>query len=124
MATVLLIDDSASVLELTSSFLSEGGHRVLAHRSAKTAADRLGDKELDLVITDLYMPDEDGLELIGKVRKLRPDLPVIAISGAKADLTLMRVARRLGARATLAKPFTKADLLKTVAAVLPKDSHF
>lgn len=119
MATILLLDDSRSVLEVASSFLSQSGHRVITCRSGKDAIERLD--SVDLLITDIYMPDEDGLEVIGKVRKLRPDLPILAMSGAAGERNLLQVARHLGARITLHKPFSKDELLAAVAAALSHD---
>lgn len=119
MATILLLDDSRSVLELASAFLSQSDHRVITCRSGKDAIARLD--SVDLLVTDIYMPDEDGLEVIRKVRRLRPDLPILAMSGAAGDRNLLQVARHLGARLTLHKPFSKDDLLSAVAAALLRD---
>ena len=73
----------------------------------------------DLLITDIFMPDVEGLETIREIRRLRPDMPIIAISGVDFEGgDYLGVARKFGAVATLKKPFLPADLLELVSRVL------
>ena len=74
--------------------------------------------EYDLVITDIVMPDCDGLELIQKVKASRPDTRFLAISGAINTLNYLRTAVFLGADAALPKPVSEADLLAAVQSLL------
>ncbi len=71
------------------------------------------EKPVELVITDLSMPDMDGIELIRSLRNPYPDLPILAMSGTFTG-QFFKVAKRLGAVETLGKPFRKADLLEMV----------
>jgi DNA-binding NtrC family response regulator len=74
---------------------------------------------VDLVVTDLFMPEQEGLETIGAVRKQHPKLPVIAISGGNVvSEAMLSVARELGAQEVLEKPFGMDALLAAVGKVL------
>ena len=74
----------------------------------------------DLLITDLLMPEKEGIELIQEVRRNHPKMPIIAISGAQTDKTgiYLKMAGSLGADYVLAKPFALKDLLNTVKQAL------
>jgi DNA-binding NtrC family response regulator len=114
MARILVIDDSVSVLELVASILGQAGHEVIAADSGKRGAAILASEPLDLVITDIYMPDQDGLEVIRKVRRMRPGLRVLAMSSATGKYEILPVAKALGAAGTLLKPFAVGQLLDAV----------
>jgi DNA-binding NtrC family response regulator len=117
MATILVIDDSPSALSLAEQILGEAGHRVISCLWAADAMKVLAETPVDILITDLYMPDKDGLELIQEAHKMRPDVPIIAVSGAAGVKNLLHAAKLLGAACTLRKPFTKEQLLNAVATV-------
>jgi CheY-like chemotaxis protein len=74
--------------------------------------------QVDLIITDMYMPDKDGLEVIADARKVCPKVPVIAVSAAAGTKDVLHAAKLLGATCTLQKPFSKVQLLDAVAAVM------
>jgi len=76
-------------------------------------------QDVDLVITDIFMPEMDGLEMIISLRKSRPSLPIVAISGA--DEQYLKLAVGLGARAALAKPLPMTKLLEAVRQALQLD---
>ena len=78
------------------------------------------DAHFDLVITDLIMPEKEGLETIADIRKSCADLPIIAISGGGrvGPMDYLETARFIGADATLAKPFGRQELITTVAELL------
>ena len=73
---------------------------------------------MDVIITDIYMPERDGLEVIQYARRLAPGVKVIAISGAAPELDMLAAARVLGATRTLKKPFSLDQLLETITDVL------
>ena len=118
MARILVIDDSASVVELVDRILTEDGHEVIAAYSGKEGGAILASQPLDLVITDIYMPDMDGLELIRTARRLRPGLRILAMSSATGKYAILPVAKALGAAATLRKPFSRGELREAVQACL------
>ncbi len=118
MARILVIDDSASVLELAGQILRQAGHEVVTAESGKRGESILASQPLDLVITDIYMPEEDGLEVIRKARRTCPGLRVLAMSVVTGKHGMLHVARALGAAGTLLKPFAAGDLLDAVASCL------
>jgi len=119
MAKVLVIDDSASTLDLMENILTRVGHKVIVMDSGKRAQPFLANESFDLVITDVYMPDMDGLEVLRTVRRIRPGLPVIAMSSLVGKYDMLAVAAALGAAKTLRKPFSVSQLLESVDACLP-----
>ena len=77
----------------------------------------------DLILLDMFMPDKDGLETIGELRRTHPGIRIIAMSGGgfKGTVDVLHVATMLGARRTLAKPFTREQLLEAVEAELVRN---
>lgn len=112
----LVIDDEADMRQLIAAMLQQLGYEV------RTAVDgNLGFIEFetfqpDLVITDIIMPNEEGIGLIRRIRMAHPTTPIIAISGGSrtGKLDYLRMAHQLGANAILAKPFRKQELINLV----------
>ncbi|MCU1237338.1 MAG: multi-sensor hybrid histidine kinase [Candidatus Solibacter sp.] len=111
--TILVIDDDAKVRGLLQLVLSGAGYRVLVAADGKAGMEALESQAVDLVITDLVMPEQEGLETVTLLHAQRPKLPVIAISGAFGG-SFLKAAGLLGASATLAKPIAPDELLRTV----------
>src|SRR5258707_151871 len=99
---ILVVDDDPAVLRLTSQILREAGFEVLTAENGKETMNQIDSADVDLVLTDLAMPVQDGFETIKMLRNRRPGLKIIAMSGRFCDL--LQVAKLLGAEATLAKP--------------------
>jgi DNA-binding NtrC family response regulator len=118
MANILLIDDSPSILHMVEQWLIAAGHRVTSRNSGLHIGRLLRTTNFDLVITDIYMPEVDGLQLLGLLRKEHRKLPCIAMSSAEGNLNFLGAAKQLGAVATLHKPFTEDALRAAVSAVL------
>jgi DNA-binding response OmpR family regulator len=114
MATILVVDDSASLRALLEQTLAQAGHQVLTAADGKHATALLTAQTVDLVVTDIYMPDADGLELLVALRKMKRRPPAIAMSSKTGELNMLRSARILGAQITLQKPFLPAELLRCV----------
>jgi DNA-binding NtrC family response regulator len=114
MATILAIDDSVSVLAWLENGLSSAGHRVITCSDGRQGEKLLREAPVDLIITDIYMPERDGLEVIQHARKSAPAVKVIAMSGARPELDMLPAARVLGAARTLKKPFTLEQLVEAV----------
>ncbi len=110
MATILVIDDSASVLALTADYLRTAGHTVLTTSSGRDGFVILEEYPVDLVLTDIYMPEPDGLEILTKAREKKLRVPFIAMSSQNGDTNFFKLARALGALATVQKPFTASQL--------------
>ncbi len=106
---VLVVDDEQIVLDSIRKHLRKEPYEVLTALSAGTALDILQHNQIDIVLTDLMMPEMDGLELMAVVKKQYPDSPVIMVTGYATINTALQ-AMQLGAFDYIAKPFTRAEL--------------
>lgn len=119
MPSVLVVDDEDQVRQLIRETLEQAGYDVQDARDGKEGLERYRTKPTDLVIMDILMPDQDGLESIMTLRREFPASRVIAMTGGSdmiGILNFLDVAKMLGARRTLQKPFEMKTLLDTVAA--------
>ena len=103
-ATILIADDDRAIRAVLSRALGRVGHRVRATGNASTLWQWVQAGDGDLVITDVHMPDGDGLELVPRIRALRPDMAVIVMSAQNTLLTAVKATDR-GAFEYLPKPF-------------------
>jgi CheY-like chemotaxis protein len=115
-ARVLVVDDDPAMRAMVERVLRPAGYAVLAAANGEEALRVLEHGGVDVVLTDLLMPDMDGIELIRTLAARAPDLPVVTLSGADASGpgNLLRAAQMLGAVATLAKPVAPAELRDAV----------
>ena len=120
MATILLIEDDSAVRDVTAQILRHASHVVDEASDGRAGLTRYGAAKHDLIITDIVMPDMDGIELITKLRNTTPRPRIIAISGGSrfSQLVYLPTAKQLGAQRTLAKPIHPEALLRAVAEVL------
>lgn len=120
MASVLIIDDDDMVRTMLLRTITRGGHEAFGARDGVEGVARFREHAADLVITDIFMPNQEGLATIMELRRVTPDLKIIAISGggARASLDVLPVAEALGAQKTLRKPFTPAEVMEAVNEVL------
>ena len=114
MAAILVIDDDPDVRDLLKRTLESAGHQVTLAADGRQGVLVFRSTGADLVITDLFMPNQEGLETIKQLRLEFPEARIIAISGKPTGGTMLSVAQRLGAIAVLPKPFLPDELLKTV----------
>ena len=114
---ILVVDDDPVVTRFAGWALRQAGFEILVAENGKRAMQTIEEHSVDMVITDIVMPEMEGLELITALRKSQPSLPIVAISGA-FDGKYLEMAVALGARAALAKPFSAEKLLKTVRQTL------
>ncbi|MFP6815052.1 MAG: response regulator [Pseudomonadales bacterium] len=120
MGSILVVDDDIQILDVMSEMLRLEGHQVAVAENGVRAVEQVRAEVFDLVITDLIMPEKEGLETIADIRKYRGDLPIIAISGGGrvGPTDYLATARFIGADATLAKPFGREELISTVSELL------
>lgn len=121
MAHVLVVDDDASVRALLRTILEEEGHRVDEAVDGKQGVAHYTRTPLDLVITDVLMPEKDGVELIMELQAHFPDVKIIAMSGGGRGLDAqfnLRIASDFGAIRRLEKPFSRQEVLDAVQAAL------
>jgi CheY-like chemotaxis protein len=120
-ATILIIDDDPLMRAIAGEMLSSAGHQVLEAEDGAAGLSLLEVAPVDLIITDMLMPEMDGVESIMAIRQRRPGIPVIAISaGARHQPAgdLLRLALALGAEAALSKPIKRGELLALVEKLL------
>ena len=115
--SILVVDDEEAVRNLFRNILAGAGYAVTAAADGKEAMKAARQQRFDLVITDLVMPEQEGLETIRALRKERPDAKLVAVSGAFHG-EFLKVAEMLGASASLMKPVSPNRLLATVQRVL------
>jgi PAS domain S-box-containing protein len=116
---VLLVDDEEFILETAREALFDAGYRVFTAERGEAALDRVEDDEIDIVVTDLRMPEMDGFDLIRTLRARHPNLPIVAASGVADGRT--DEALEAGANAFLAKPFSAETLQSTLYEALHAD---
>ena len=118
--TILLIDDDEGVRHSLSMLFEIHGWRTIAAPSGAEAIIVLQNEAIDLIVTDIFMPDFDGLEMLREVSKQWPELPTIVLSGKPnwGDIDWLRMARHLGAHAVLEKTSAFDDVLREVEAAV------
>jgi two-component system, chemotaxis family, chemotaxis protein CheY len=115
---ILLVDDDADVRSLTRTFLEHEGYSVFSSSDAERAVQIFGSvPQIDLLVTDLYMPGRSGMELGVELKQIRQDLPVLLISGGLVVGEQMTKMQTEG-WSFLAKPFRLPELLATVHRIL------
>jgi len=122
MSSILVVDDEDQIRRLVSETLEQAGYRVTEVRDGKEALQQYRQAPADLVIMDILMPNQDGLETTVALRREYPDVKIIVITGGSdmiGILNYLDVAKMLGAHSTLQKPFEMKTLLEAVQAELP-----
>jgi CheY-like chemotaxis protein len=119
-ASILLVDDNDDARATVARILEMSGHSVVQAPNAKAASALLKEQTPDLVITDIFMPEGDGFEMLNELRAREPKIPVIAMSGGGAQhgMDVLAIAGRLGAKKVLYKPFARRQLLEAIAEAL------
>jgi two-component system, NtrC family, nitrogen regulation response regulator GlnG len=121
-ATILVADDDRAIRTVLNQALGRMGHDVRTTGHAATLWRWVADGEGDLVITDVVMPDENGLDLVPRIRKVRPELRVIVMSAQNTLLTAVKATER-GAFEYLPKPFDLKELVNVVERALTTPSQ-
>lgn len=120
MARVIVIDDDESIRATVRRTLEALGHDVREASDGRRGFDLLDADGADLVISDIFMPGQDGIEVARRLRKEFPAVKLIAMSGggSTGQIDLRPDMKMFGAITSLAKPFTRADLVKVVREAL------
>jgi len=111
--TILVIDDKKDIVELIEIILKMNGLNVIKATSSKAAINKLKKQKVDLVISDIGMPDIDGFKLLDIVKKIHPHIPVVLMTGYY-DIFSEKIALAKGAKAFLPKPFRAEELINIV----------
>ena len=130
MARILIIDDDEQIRSLLRSILEDDGYEVAEAADGAEGVRSFRDAPGDLVITNIFMPEKDGLETIRELRREAPDLPIIAVSGGSPRLrvnstlrpNVLDAARALGAVRTFGKPFDRRELSEAVRSLVARDA--
>jgi CheY-like chemotaxis protein len=116
---VIVVDDVPDIREMVRMALEHFGCRVSEAADGNEALQLQAADPADVLITDIVMPGQDGVETIGALRKAYPDLRIIAMSGHDLASTWLTLAERMGVSAVLVKPFTIETLASTVGVYKP-----
>jgi two-component system response regulator CpxR len=116
MPNILIVDDEAPMRKMVRRVLEDAGHCVFEAGDGIEAGILASNTQIDLVITDVIMPNRDGVETLIRLRESNPEIKVVVMSGGgrRRNLDLLGVAQEVGAAGTLAKPFRKSQLLTVI----------
>lgn len=120
MTRILIIDDNEDLRETLLMLLEDEGYAVVAAHDGASGVRVFAESRPDLVITDVIMPDTDGIETIRRIRAIDPTARIVAMSGGAwlGNDYYLRMAKSLGAMALLPKPFEVQDLVRVVESCL------
>jgi DNA-binding response OmpR family regulator len=122
MANVLLIDDDEMLRTVLAIAMEQAGHTVLQAEDGQKGVELSRATNVDIVITDLIMPVQEGVETIMTLRRERPRLPIIAISGGVSNSKLyLDIAGKIGAKRMLPKPFAPRQLVALIEEILTEE---
>jgi two-component system, chemotaxis family, chemotaxis protein CheY len=117
--TILFVDDSESIREIVNFTLKNEGYNVLVSDNGKNALDHLDGSEINLIITDLHMPEMNGIELIREIRKMEAyqRTPILFLT-TESQAAKKQEAKEAGATGWIIKPFVPAKLLEAISKVM------
>jgi CheY-like chemotaxis protein len=121
MPRILLIDDDEQVRTVICRMLEREGYEVIEAADGEEGLERFADSAPDLILTDIIMPNKEGIETISMIKKKKPDTKIIAMSGGGQYITVetcLETARLTEIEHVLQKPFERNELLKVVADAL------
>lgn len=123
-AHILVIDDDDMIRDSIRDVLVRAGYRVTGAANGEQGLEALASQPFDAVITDILMPEKEGVETIIEIRKALPNTPIIAMSGGGRvkNLHPLKIATKIGANKSLAKPFDAKELLSLVQEVVSSPS--
>lgn len=120
MARVLIVDDEELILRTLKNALESAGHKVTTAYNGEKALAYMRAEPFDIVVTDIIMPQKEGIETIREIRRQDDAIPIIAASGGGqfGRERLLNMAEALGASASIAKPFRPRDLIALIESEL------
>lgn len=120
MANILIAEDDQELLDVLALTLRDAGHTITAARDGQEAVGLLKDNEFEILITDIVMPNKEGIETIMDVRRQWPEIKIVAMSGGgfQTAQQYLDIAHKLGAAAILPKPFHRDQILAALDQIL------
>lgn len=120
MNTVLIVDDDPLARDSLRLMLERAGYQVVEATDGLEAMKLFKGSPADLVVTDIFMPEMDGIEIIRELRILSPEVKIIAVSGGGliSEKEMLKIASGFGVDATFSKPFDSQEFLDTVATII------
>lgn len=120
--SILMVDDNTQLRELLGGALTKMGYEVTSASNGAEAFRAISLNRYDVVLTDMLMPERDGIEVIGELRRLQPEARIVAMSGGGRGSRdhYLQTAKGLGAHAVLGKPFSMSELTAALDSVLIK----
>ncbi len=117
MAHILIIDDETQIRLMLRKLLESEGYTVTEASDGKEGMKRYHENPANLIITDLIMPEKEGIETIMELKKKHPDIKIIAMSGGGKNLSggYLQLAKKMGAMKTFEKPIRKEALLEAIS---------
>jgi len=115
---VLIVDDDRSIREYLRFLLEEAGFAVDEAEDGEVAVEKFGREAYDVVVTDISMPQKDGIDAIIEMREARPEAKIIAMSGVARSERLLEIAQMYKADRVIKKPFQSDDILTAIRDVL------
>jgi len=122
---VVIIEDDDTMREMIGHMLERGGYKVVMTSRAEHAIDLIAGVQMDLVLTDIFMPGMGGIEAIQRLRESNPELPIIAMSAGFQEVSgehATRAAMKMGAVAVVDKPIARDQLFQVIEDVLSADA--
>ncbi len=124
MAHILVIDDDVQICDMLTGLLEYDNHLVTVAHNGQEGLRLFQETSPDLIITDIIMPEKDGLEIISLLQRLDSSVPIVAMSGGgrhSSSSDNLSLAKCLGANAVLTKPFTKDELYQAIVTALTQN---
>ncbi len=122
VCSILVVDDEPGLRDIVTMVLRTAGHRVTPAENGVQASAALTKEAFDVVITDVIMPERDGMQIISEVRRRYPGIKIVAMSGGGhlPREQYLKIAKGLGAHAVLEKPFANTELLAALEKLFPE----
>lgn len=121
MKRILVVDDDHQMRTMTVKYLEKAGFEVVQAENGFQGVEAFERNPVDLVVTDLIMPDKDGLEMIIEIKRQSPELKIVAVSGGSRAVDpkdYLLYAAQAGVNKTLTKPFEPEELIDTINSLL------
>ena len=119
---VLVVDDDVAVVAVVAAMLTEMGYNAMSAEGMRAALTILPTFEPNVVITDLVMPDGDGMDLVLRLARRTPRPSLVAMSGNPTGIQFLRASKILGVKAVLRKPFSQTELEHALGVALDRVS--